>query len=583
MPLFSLGNVYNETEVREFDERIKKSCENPEYMCELKIDGLSVTIDYVNGVFKQAATRGDGTVGEDITHNVKTIKTIPMTIPVTHDFTVRGEIYMSKESFKACNEEREKEGLDLFQNPRNAAAGSIRQLDSSVAKKRKLDAWFYHLPTNDFPTHYECIQYIKSLGFLVQPQNKLCKNIDEVWKFIEYWTEHRDELPYEIDGVVIKLNDIRGQEELGYTAKVPKWATAYKFPALKVLTRLKDIIFTVGRTGTITPNAVLEPVKIMGSTVSRATLHNEDFVNNKHIKIGDYVYVMKAGDVIPAVVGVELSRRENVKDFVMIKKCPICGSDLVKDEGFVDTYCPNDECPARNIEKLIHFIERKAMNIDGLGEKIMEDFYNYGYIKKFSDIYKLGNYKEELTMLEGFGEKSIGNILDSIEESKKNSMERLLFGLGINGIGAKKSKILSKHFKSIDNLMNASLDELINIRDMGDVLANSIYSYFRLQDNIDEIKSLRELGLNMNYIDTSKNADELFEGKKFVITGSFDKFTRDELKKYIEDRGGETATSVSKNTDVVLVGTDAGKKYDDAIKYGRTIWNEEEVNRIFSN
>lgn len=582
LPLFSLGNVYNEEEVRAFDERIKKTVSNPEYMCELKIDGLSVTIDYVDGVFKQAATRGDGTVGEDITHNVRTIKTIPMTIPVKGEFTARGEIYMPKASFEACNAERKALGLELFQNPRNAAAGSIRQLDSSVAKKRNLDAWFYHLPTNDFATHYESIEYFKKLGFKVQPQNKLCKNVDEVWKFIEYWTEHRDELPYEIDGIVIKLNDVKGQEKLGYTAKVPKWATAYKFPALKVLTRLKNIIFTVGRTGNITPNAVLEPVKIMGSTISRATLHNADYVNNKGIKIGDYVYVMKAGDVIPAVIGVEFSRRTGEeKDFVMINNCPICKTPLCQDKGFVDYYCPNDECPGRDIEKLIHFIDRKAMNIDGLGEKIMEDFYNYGYIKKFSDIYKLGEYKEELTELEGFGNKSINHILESIENSKHNSMERLLFGLGVNGIGAKKAKILSKHFGSIDAVRTATLEELTNIRDIGEILASSVYNYFRTQENLEELKELSDLGVNMKYYDTSKETSDIFDGKKFVITGSFEEFTRDELKDYIEDHGGINSGSVSKNTDIVIVGKDPGKKYEDAVSLGISIWGIDEINKYF--
>ena len=572
--MFSLGNVFNEDEILDFDKKIKKIIHNVEYVAELKIDGMGVSLEYRNGVLYQASTRGDGTVGEDITHNVKTIKSIPLKLNENVDIVIRGEIYMSKKSFAELNASRKENGLPLFQNPRNAAAGSVRQLDSSITASRKLDAFLYHYPLTPFKTHYESLEYMKKLGFKVNPNIKLCKNIYEVIDYIKKWTELREALPYEIDGVVIKVNDVTKYDEIGYTAKVPKWATAYKFPAQLVLTKLKDIIFTVGRTGMITPNAVLEPVKIMGSTVSRATLHNKDYVVNKDIKINDYVYITKAGDVIPEVVSVELSRRKDVKDFVMIKKCPICEETLVNPDGFVDSYCLNDKCPARNIEKLIHFVSRNAMNIDGLGDRIIEDFYNYGYIKTFSDIYKLKDKKEELIELEGFGNKSVNNILENIENSKNNSMERLLFALGINGIGAKKAKLISKQFPSIDELSNASFEELNDIKDIGPILSRSIVDYFSNDDNLAEIDRLKELGLNFKYNGKKIEVDEEYSGKKFVITGSFDFINRNEIKDFIEHKGGYTSESVSKKTDVVIVGKDPGKKYEDAFKLNIPIWDE---------
>ena len=573
--MFSLGNVFNEEEILEFDRKIKKIIHNVEYVAELKIDGMGVSLDYRNGVLYQAATRGDGTVGEDITHNVKTIKSIPLKLNEDVDIVVRGEIYMSKKSFEELNESRKKSGLPMFQNPRNAAAGSVRQLDSSITASRKLDAFLYHYPLTPFKTHYESLEYMKKLGFEVNRNIRLCKNIYEVIDYIKKWTKLRETLPYEIDGVVIKVNDVTKYGEIGYTAKVPKWATAYKFPAQLVLTKLKDIIFTVGRTGMITPNAVLEPVKIMGSTVSRATLHNEDYVLNKDIKINDYVYIKKAGDVIPEVVSVETSRRKDVKDFIMIKKCPICGEPLVKPDGFVDSFCLNDNCPARNIEKLIHFVSRDAMNIEGLGERIIEDFYNYGYIKDFSDIYKLKDNKEELIELEGFGNKSVNNILENIENSKNNSMERLLFALGIGGIGAKKAKIISKQFPSIDRLANATLDELNDVKDIGPILSKSIFDYFNNEDNLNELEELRKSGVNFAYKGRKIELDKEYSGKKFVITGSFDFIGRKEIKEFIESKGGYTSESVSKKTDVVIVGKEPGKKYEDALKLNIPIWDEE--------
>lgn len=577
VPMLSLGNVFNEEEVEEFDNRIRKIIDNPEYVCELKIDGLAVTVEYKNGMLYQAATRGDGIVGEDITHNVKTISSIPLKLNIPEDIVIRGEIFMSKKSFETLNAKREYEGLPIFQNPRNAAAGSVRQLDSSITASRNLDNFMYHYPLTPFKTHYESLEYIKKLGFKVNPNTKLCKNIDEVKEFIEYWTTERPNLPYEIDGIVIKLNDIEGQRELGFTAKVPKWATAYKFPPKEVLTRVKDIIFTVGRTGNITPNAVLEPVKVAGSTISRATLHNEDYVIKKDIRVGDYVYIRKAGDVIPEVVSVEKSRRDNTTEFKMIDKCPICGSPLLKKEGIVDVFCPNDKCPARNIEGLIHFVERDAMNIDGLGERIIEDFYNMGYIKTFKDIYYLKNKKEELMELEGFGNKSINKLLESIESSKSNSLERVIYSLGITGIGAKTAKILCKKYKTMDELMNASFDDLVAIYDIGEILANNIISFFKDENNIKEINELKELGINMKYLGKEIITNDLVTDKVFVITGSFGEIKRDQIKDKIESMGGRTSESVSKKTDVVIVGENPGSKYDKAIEYNITVWKEKEM------
>ena len=584
VPMLSLGNVFNEEEIIEFDERISKVFPNHEYVCELKIDGLAVSLEYKKGKFFRAATRGDGVVGEDITHNVKTIKTIPHKLTEEVDITIRGEVYMSKKSFERLNAKSLEKGEMIFQNPRNAAAGSIRQLDSNIASSRGLDAFLYHYPLTIFKTHYESLMYMKHLGFIVNPNIKLCKNIEEVISYVDEWTMKRDSLPYEIDGIVIKVNNIKMQEELGYTAKVPKWATAYKFPPKQVITKLTDIIFTVGRTGQITPNAVLEPVKVAGSTISRATLHNQDFCIEKDIRIGDYVYIYKAGDVIPAVDRVEFSRRNgSEKEFTMITSCPMCKSDLVKKNGMVDYFCDNLYCPARNIEGLIHFVSRNAMNIDGLGERIIEDFYNYGYIKKFSDIYKLYNKKEELIELEGFGNKSVDGILNAIEKSKENSLERLLFALGINGIGSKTAKLLCKYYNNIDNLINAKSEDLAKIKDIGDILSINIVEYFKNENNINEINELKSLGLNMSYLGKSIINDEIFKDKKFVITGSFDGISRNELKDYIELRGGFTSESVSKKTDIVIVGEDPGSKYDKAIELNIEIWNQDKLFDIMNS
>ena len=488
IPMFSLSNVFNESEIIAFDNRIRKEGIVPNYVCELKIDGLSVSLKYEKGKLVSGATRGDGVIGEDITENVKTIKTIPLKLNKDIDIEVRGEIYMSKDVFNKLNENRKENGLDLFQNPRNAAAGSIRQLDSKIAASRKLESWIYHLPNPEdygISTHYEALEFMKNLGFRVNPNNRLVNDVSEILDFIDEKALERSSLPYEIDGIVIKLNNIANQKKMGFTAKYPKWATAYKFPAQEVLTKLTDIIFTVGRTGQITPNAVLEPVIVQGSTIRRATLHNEDFVKSKDLKIGDTVSIRKAADVIPEVVKSLPERRTgNEKDFEMITNCPICDSVLIKKEGQVDYYCINPNCPARKIESLIHFVSRKAMNIDGLGDRIIEDFYNMHFINNFVDIYNLENHKKDLTELEGFGEKSIDNILKAIENSKNNSLEKFIFALGIPNVGEKTAKILAKRYKTMENFMNAEYEELNEIYDIGGIIAKSI------KMNISQIKLL---------------------------------------------------------------------------------------------
>lgn len=579
IPMMSLSDVFSESEIIEFDERIKKEGITPAYMCELKIDGLSVSLLYEKGKLIRAATRGDGTIGEDITHNAKTIKSIPLKLKEEVDIEVRGEIFMNKKTLEELNIERAKNKQPLLQNCRNAAAGSIRQLDSSVAAKRKLDTFIYHLPNpEDFgiTSHSDAIEYMKHLGFKTNPNNRLVNNIEEVLTFINDKGSIRDELPYDIDGVVIKVNDIASQKRLGFTARYPKWATAYKFPAKEVLTKLIDIIFTVGRTGQITPNAVLEPVIVAGSTVSRATLHNEDYVISKDLKIGDVVSIRKAGDVIPEVVERKLERRTGLeKDFEMIETCPMCHEKITKKEGQVDYYCMNEHCPARKIEGLIHYASRDAMNIDGLGEKIIEDFFNFGFIEKISDIYKLENHRKDLITLEGYGNKSVANLLDAIDISKNNSLEKFIFGLGITHVGAKTAKVLASNFKTLDRLMEASEEDLVSINDIGDIIAKSVVSYFSNQNNLDEIKRLKDLNVNMNYLGKEVKENINFKDKSFVITGTLEKYSRDEAKEIIESFGGKTIDSVSKKTSVVIVGDKPGSKYEKAKKLGIDIWDEE--------
>ena len=580
IPMMSLSNVFSESEIASFDEKIRKENINPKYVCELKIDGLSVSLLYEKGKLVRAATRGDGVTGEDITHNAKTIKTIPLKLKEEVDIEVRGEIFMNKKTLEELNEKRKKENQPLLQNCRNAAAGSIRQLDSKVAAERKLDTYIYHLPNPEdygLKTHQEALDFMTRLGFKTNNNNRLVGTVEEIYEFIREKGALRSELPYDIDGVVIKVNNIDEQKKLGYTAKYPKWATAYKFPAQEVLTKLTDIIFTVGRTGQITPNAVLEPVIVAGSTISRATLHNEDYVMEKGLKIGDIVSIRKAGDVIPEVVEAKVERRTGTeKDFEMITTCPMCESTLMKKEGQVDYYCMNPKCPARHIEGLIHFASRDAMNIDGLGERIIEDFYNFHFISNLADIYSLKQYEKDLVRLEGFGDKSVTNLLDAIENSKNNSLERLIFGLGIPHVGAKTAKVLAAKFKTLDNLINATEEELTKIPDIGDIIAKSLISYFNDNHNRGIVEELKELGLNTTYLGQKVVENELFSGKSFVLTGTLTMYTRDEAKEKIESLGGKTVDSVSKKTSVVIVGDAPGSKYRKAQELGIEIWTEEQ-------
>ena len=522
-------------------------------------------LHYEHGKLKFAATRGDGITGEDITENVKTIKTVPLDLGQDIDIEVRGEIYMNKATLEKINLEREKNGEVKLQNVRNAAAGSIRQLDPKVAAKRHLDTWIYHLPNPiDYGifSHYEALEFMKNLGFKVNPASKLVGGIDGILEYIKEYTEKRNTLPYEIDGIVIKVNDIRMQQELGSTVKYPRWATAYKFPAEEVLTKLVDIKFTVGRTGQVTPNAVLEPVLVMGSTIRRATLHNEDYCKSLDLRIGDIVSIKKAGDVIPEVVEAKLERRIGTeKPFEMISTCPICGSTLVK-RGNVDYFCVNDACPKKNIESLIHFASRNAMNIDGLGDEIIEDFYNEGFIRTIPDFYHLNDHKEDIIELEGYGLKKVTNLLLAIEESKQNSVERLIFGLGIPGIGAKNAKLLASMFKDIHTLSNATYEDFAN------------------PANITLINTLEDMGVNMKYLGAEVKSNDNFTDKKFVITGTLEFMSREEAKALIEAYGGKCIDSVSKKTDVVIVGDAPGSKYTKAQELGITIWNEEKFKEI---
>ena len=578
IPLLSLSNVFTESDIITFDNRIRKeNINNPEYVCELKIDGLSVSLKYKDGNLLYAATRGNGIIGEDITDNVKTIKTIPLKLNKAIDIEVRGEIYISKKTLLEINEQRRKDGLEPFKNARNLAAGSIRQLDSSIAAKRHLDAFIYHLPNPmdyGIKTHLEALDFMKDLGFVTNPNNKLVKGIDGILTYIEEKTKIRETLPYDIDGVVIKLNNILDQMKLGSTVKYPKWATAYKFPPEEVITKLKDIIFTVGRTGQVTPNAILEPVNVMGSTISKTTLHNEDYIKEKDIRVGDYVVIIKAGDVIPRVESVKKERRiEELPKFEMIKNCPICNSPLVKVDS--NYYCKNTRCDARHIEGLIHFSSREAMNITGLGERIVEDLYNLGYVKTIIDFYHLDKYKNELMLLEGYGEKSIQNLLDEIEKSKTNSLEKLIFALGIRHVGLKTATILARKYLNIDNLINATIEELNDIPDIGEEISKSVCNYFQDEKNIELINKLKELGMNTKYLGKSIDNPNI-KDKSFVITGTLN-IKRDELKDKIITNGGKVIDSVSKKTDYVILGENPGSKYDKALKLNIKILNEKEI------
>ena len=579
IPMMSLGDIFSEDEIFEFDQRIKKTIPNPTYVCELKIDGLSVSLLYENGKLIRGATRGNGIIGEDITHNVETIKSIPLVINDKRKIEVRGEIYMPKKSFNKLNQERKEKGESLFANPRNAAAGSVRQLDSKIAAKRNLSTFIYHLPSSDdfnIKYHHESLSFMKELGFVVNPNIKIAGNVNEVINYVKEWTEKRESLPYEIDGIVIKVDKIEDQKKLGYTSRTPKWAIAYKFPAVEVLTKIKNIEFCVGRTGKITPRADLDPVHLAGSIIKSVTLHNEDYIKEKDIMINDTIVLHKAGDVIPEVVKVLKERRTGIEiPFKMIKNCPICNSKLEKKETEANYFCPNPNCDARNIEGLIHFSSRETMNIEGFGESIVEDFYNEGYLKTICDYYTLYNHKEDLKELEGFGEKSINNLLQNIEKSKENSLEKLLFALGIRYIGKKTAKILAINYRNIDKLMSAEYEDLVKIQDIGEVIADSVYKFFKEEKNINTINELKLLGVNMEY-KGNESIDDNFNNKTFVLTGTLSKLTRDEASIEIENRGGKVTSSVTKKTDYVIVGENPGSKYQKAKDLNINILNEEE-------
>ena len=583
-PMMSLGDVFSYDELRGFHKRIRDvlGYDEVEYICELKIDGLAMSLMYENGKLVYGATRGNGSVGEEVTHNIRTIKSIPLTISDKRTLEVRGEVYMPRESLKKINEKRKENGETLFANCRNAASGSIRQLDSNIAATRGLDMFIYTFCDNEMfgiTSQSESLNKAYELGFKTNDERRVCLGIESVIDYIKEYALKRDGLAYDIDGVVIKVNDMKLHDQIGYTMKVPKWAIAYKFPAVEVKTKLKDIIYTVGRTGKITPNAVLEPVLVAGSTISRATLHNEDFIKERDIKIGDNVYIRKAGDVIPEVVKVEKEDRTGTEvEFKMIEVCPMCGSVLSKISDGAHHYCLNPNCDARNIEAIIHYVSKGAMDIEGLGEKVVEELYNLGFIKSVVDIYDINSYASELKNLEGYGEKSINNMIEAIEKSKNLSLERVLFALGIKEVGAKTSKILAKRYRDIEALFTVSEEELKNIKDIGEVMAKSIFSYFNNEENRELITKLKTSGVNMVYIDNNGDFKEtIFNNKNVLVTGTLERYKRDEIKELLDNLGANVVSSVSKKLDFLIVGTDPGSKLEKAQNLGIRIIYEEEL------
>ncbi len=580
IPMLSLANAFSESEMRDFDRRVKSYGVNPTYICELKIDGISSSSHFQKGKFFLGATRGNGTVGENITSNMKTVRNLPHKLTEEIDVEVRGEVYMKKSVFEHLNKKREDEGEEPFKNPRNATGGSLKQLDSKVTKSRKLDLFAYTLvnaQNYNVKSQLEALEFIKHLGFEVNPNYKHCMSIDEVIDYINYWKDRRKELDYETDGVVIKVNEFAYQDIIGITTKSPRWAIAYKFPALEVETKLIDIKFTVGRTGNITPNAVLEPVMIAGSLVQRATLNNEDFVVSKDIRIGDIVSVRKAGEIIPEVVRVIKEKRtEPLPKFRMIEYCPACNSKLVRAEDEAVHYCLNKECPGRKKANIIYFASKVAMDIETLGEKMVSNLFDLGYLEKITDIYRLKDKKDDLERIEGLGEKSVSVLLDNIEKSKNNPLPKVITSLGIRFVGSKVSKILCKKFNSLDAFVNAKVDDYLEIKDIGIATAQSLVSYF--EENKELIEELISLGINP--IQESNNISNMFSGKTFVLTGKLDTLTREEATKIIEDNGGNVSSSVSNKTSFVLLGKDPGSKYEKAIKLNIKIITEEEFIKI---
>ena len=579
IPMLSLSNAYSWEDLKDFDSRVREAAgSDVEYVVEFKIDGLSVGLNYNNGIFESGATRGNGIVGENITKNLMTIKNIPLNIDEKGELTVRGEVYISKKDFEEINKIQEEQDQPLYANPRNLAAGSLRQLDSKLTAKRPLDIFIFNLEdinSKQFKTHSESLEYLKQLGFHVSPEFKVFKTMDEIIEYIKYWTEHREDLGFGIDGMVIKVNNLAQREQMGYTAKSPRWAIAYKFPAERKETKLLDIVVEVGRTGTITPTAVLEPIRLAGTTVSRATLHNEDYINEKDIKINDTVLVQKAGDIIPQVVEVIKEKRTGEEiEFKMPEECPVCGEPTVRLEGEAAVKCINISCPAQIRRGIIHFASREAMDIDGLGESIITLLLKQGLIKDISDLYYLK--KEQISVLERMGDKSATNLINAINKSKENDLWRFINGLGIKLIGTKAAKILASEFKDLDKLMNATEQELINLEEFGQTMADSVVEFFKEEKNISVIEKLKEAGVNTKLIESDdEDIPKIFEKMKIVLTGTLPTLKRNDAKEMIEKRGGKATSSVSKSTSFVLAGEEAGSKLTKANDLGIKVIDEE--------
>ncbi|MCY1028262.1 NAD-dependent DNA ligase LigA [Mammaliicoccus sciuri] len=580
-PMLSLGNAFNEEDLRRFDQRVREKVDNVRYTCELKIDGLAVSLKYVNGRFVQGLTRGDGTTGENITENLKTIHAIPLTIKEPLSIEVRGEAYMPRKSFVSLNEQKEQNGEQLFANPRNAAAGSLRQLDSKLTAKRKLDIFLYSvndLTEIEADSQSEALNNLDELGFKTNKERETFDDIEGVLSFINKWTEQRNNLSYDIDGIVIKVDDLSQQEELGFTQKSPRWAIAYKFPAEEVLTTLTDIELSIGRTGVVTPTAILEPVKVAGTTVSRASLHNEDLIHEKDIRIGDKVVIKKAGDIIPEVVkSIAEERSEDSEVYHMPTHCPSCEHELVRIEGEVALRCINPKCSAQLVEGMIHFVSRQAMNIDGLGDKIIEQLYQNDKIKDVADLYYLT--KDDLLPLERMGEKKVHKLLTAIEASKEKSLEHLLFGLGIRHLGTKASRVIAEKYETIDRLFEVTIEDLTEIPDVGHKMAQSLVTYMENDDIKVLIDKLKQKNVNMTYTGIKQSEIEGhpdFTGKTFVLTGKMTEMTRPEATKVIQSLGAKVTGSVTKNTDVVIAGEDAGSKLEKAEKLNIEVWSEED-------
>ena len=583
-PMLSLSNVFNEEELRDFDAKIKKEVKDFSYVAELKIDGLSISLIYENGQLVRGATRGDGAIGEDVTENIKTIRSIPLSVTHPGHLEVRGEVYMSKKAFETANIEKTSLGEEPFKNPRNAASGTLRQLDPKVVGKRKLDVFIYYLMDREYKkTHYEALMYLQTLGFKVNPHTQLCPTIDDVITYIEWVSQNRESLPYEIDGVVIKVNQLNLYSKIGYTAKSPKWATAYKFPAEEVITRLNAITFQVGRTGVVTPVAELDPVDVSGSTVRRATLHNEDYCLQKDIHIGDYVVIRKAGEIIPEVVRCLTERRQgHEQPFKMTMHCPKCNSELVRKPSEADYYCLNPHCDAKKIEGLIHFASRDAYNIEGLGEKVVTELYNDGFLESVDDIFRLKDHRLSLMSKEGFGQKSIDNLLAAIERSKSNNLDKLIFALGIRHVGQKMAKTIVQAFPSMTQLMEASFEDVYAINDVGEAIAESLTTYFKKEETLRLIATLTNLGLTMTYQSTAKDIPSLFRGKTVVLTGTLNQYSRNEAQTIIENLGGSVSSSVSKKTDYIIAGAEAGSKLTKGLELGITILSEDEFKKMIN-